>query len=164
MFVDVHCHLSFPEFDLDRKEVIARLTEEQVTVLIDPGINVATSRKSIELAGEYDFIFANVGLHPHEASAAIHESVFGELEALAKSPKVVAIGEIGLDYHYPDYNRQAQQDAFRQMLTHMTHHPRQRIAAAGALGLFRRHTEQGTFMPPADRTQQQQQVAADDFQ
>ncbi len=116
MFVDVHCHLSFPEFDLDRKEVIARLTEEQVTVLIDPGINVATSRKSIELAGEYDFIFANVGLHPHEASAAIHESVFGELEALAKSPKVVAIGEIGLDYHYPDYNRQAQQDAFRQML------------------------------------------------
>ena len=116
MFVDVHSHLSFPEFDLDREKVIARLTEEQVTVLIDPGINVATSKKSIELAGKYDFIFANVGLHPHEASAKIHESVFGELEALAKSPKVVAIGEIGLDYHYPDFNRQAQQEAFRQML------------------------------------------------
>ena len=116
MFVDAHCHLSFPEFDHDREKVIERLTEEQVTVLIDPGINVATSKKSIELANEYDFIFANVGLHPHEASAHVKESIFGELEALAKSPKVVGIGEIGLDYHYPDYNRQAQQDAFRQML------------------------------------------------
>ena len=116
MFVDVHCHLSFPEFDHDREKVIERLTEEQVTVLIDPGINVPTSKKSIELAREYDFIFANVGLHPHEASSHVKESIFEELEALAKSPKVVAIGEIGLDYHYPDYNRQAQQDAFRQML------------------------------------------------
>ena len=116
MFVDVHSHLSFPEFDQDRENVIERLIEEKVTVLIDPGINVATSKKSIELAREYDFIFANVGLHPHEASSHVKESIFDELEALAKSPKVVAIGEIGLDYHYPDYNRQAQQDAFRQML------------------------------------------------
>ena len=116
MFVDVHSHLSFPEFDQDRENVIERLIEEKVTVLIDPGINVATSKKSIELAREYDFIFANVGLHPHEASSHVKESIFEELEALAKSPKVVAIGEIGLDYHYPDYNRQAQQDAFRQML------------------------------------------------
>ncbi len=116
MFVDVHCHLSFPEFDHDREKVIERLTEEQITVLIDPGINVATSIKSIDLASKYDFIYANVGLHPHEASAHINEGIFGELEDLAKSPKVVGIGEIGLDYHYPGYNRQAQQEAFRQML------------------------------------------------
>ena len=116
MFVDTHCHLSFQEFDLDRNQVIERLIEERVGLLIDPGIDVATSKKSIELAQNYDFIYANVGLHPHEAAEPVEESIFGELETLAKSPKVVAIGEIGLDYHYPDYNRNAQQDAFRHML------------------------------------------------
>jgi len=116
MFADIHCHLSFPEFDQDREIVIKRLIEAQVTLIIDPGTNLPTSKKSIDLALEYDFIYANVGLHPHEASLPVEESIFIELEALAKSPKVVAIGEIGLDYHYPDYNRQAQQDAFRQML------------------------------------------------
>jgi TatD DNase family protein len=116
MFVDIHCHLSFPEFDQDRKEVIKRLTEEGVGLLIDPGVDVATSRKSIELARDVDFIYANVGLHPHEAAIPVEESVFEELLSLAHSPKVVAIGEIGLDYHYPDYNRSAQQDAFREML------------------------------------------------
>jgi TatD DNase family protein len=116
MFVDIHCHLSFPEFDQDRKEVIKRLTEEGVGLLIDPGVDVATSRKSIELARDVDFIYANVGLHPHEAAIPVEESVFEELLSLAHSPKVVAIGEIGLDYHYPDYNRSAQQGAFREML------------------------------------------------
>ena len=116
MFVDIHCHLSFPEFDIDRIEVINRLTEEGVGLLIDPGVDVASSKKSIELARDFDFIYANVGLHPHEAALAVEESVFGELLALARSPKVVAIGEIGLDYHYPDYNRSAQQGAFREML------------------------------------------------
>ena len=116
MFVDIHCHLSFPEFDQDRETVIERLIEEQVSLVIDPGINLPTSRKSLELALKYDFIYANVGLHPHEASLPVEESIFGELETLAKSPKVVAIGEIGLDYHYPDYHREAQQDAFREML------------------------------------------------
>ena len=116
MFVDIHCHLSFPEFDQDRKEVIKRLTDEGVGLLIDPGVDVATSKKSIELAGNFDFIYANVGLHPHEATHPVEESVFEELLTLAHSPKVVAIGEIGLDYHYPDYNRSAQQGAFREML------------------------------------------------
>jgi TatD DNase family protein len=116
MFVDIHCHLSFPEFDQDRKEVIKRMTKEGVGLLIDPGVDVATSKKSIELASNFDFIYANVGLHPHEATFPVEENVFDELHSLARSPKVVAIGEIGLDYHYPDYNRSAQQDAFREML------------------------------------------------
>ncbi len=116
MFVDTHCHLSFPEFDHDRHEVIARLTEGNVSVLIDPGINVETSRKSIELASHVDFIYANVGLHPHEADHPVNKNVYDELATLARSPKVVAIGEIGLDYHYPEYNRSLQHDAFREML------------------------------------------------
>jgi TatD DNase family protein len=116
MFVDIHCHLSFPEFDQDRHEVIKRLIEEGVGLLIDPGVDVATSKKSIALAQEVEFIYANVGLHPHEAKLPVEESVFEELLTLARLPKVVAIGEIGLDYHYADYNRSAQQEAFREML------------------------------------------------
>jgi len=116
MFVDTHCHLSFPEFDDDRNDVIARLKEAGVGLLIDPGVDVASSQKSIALASEWDFIYANVGLHPHEAIKPIDDSIFAELAALAVSPKVVAIGEIGLDYHYPDYNATAQQNSFREML------------------------------------------------
>ncbi len=116
MLVDIHCHLSFPEFDQDRNEVITRLSAEGVGLLIDPGVDVATSKKSIALAREVDFIYANVGLHPHEATNPVEESVFEELLTLARCPKVVAIGEIGLDYHYPDYNRTAQHEAFREML------------------------------------------------
>ncbi len=116
MFVDTHCHLSFPEFDHDRQEVIARLIEEQIRILIDPGVDVSTSRKSIELANKFDFIYANVGLHPHEAAHTVNKNVYDDLAALAHSPKVVAIGEIGLDYHYPEYNRTAQHEAFREML------------------------------------------------
>ncbi len=116
MFVDTHCHLSFPDFDDDRNEVIARLKEAGVSMLIDPGVDVPTSRASIALASEWDFIYANVGLHPHEATKPIADSTFAELTALAAAPKVVAIGEIGLDYHYADYNAAAQQNAFREML------------------------------------------------
>jgi TatD DNase family protein len=116
MLVDTHCHLSFPDFDLDRKAVIERLIADNVRLLIDPGVDVPTSRKSIELAAEFDFIYANVGLHPHEAAHPVDDTLFEELATLARSPKVVAIGEIGLDYHYPDHDPKAQQDAFRQML------------------------------------------------
>ncbi len=116
MFVDTHCHLSFPEFDQDRHEVIARLKEAGISLLIDPGIDIATSKKSIELAREFDFIYANVGFHPHEVKDFVTDLIFEELATLAVLPKVVAIGEIGLDYHYPDYNQSAQQDACREML------------------------------------------------
>ncbi|EAT59942.1 TatD family hydrolase [Chlorobium ferrooxidans] len=116
MLVDTHAHLSFPDFDNDRKEIIERLCREGVRLLIDPGIDVPTSRKAIELASGYDFIYANVGLHPHEASSPVDSEIFAELASLARSPKVAGIGEIGLDYHYPDHNKAAQQDAFRQML------------------------------------------------
>ncbi|TLU85731.1 MAG: TatD family deoxyribonuclease [Chlorobium sp.] len=116
MFVDTHCHLSFPDFDQDRNEVVTRLIEEKVSILIDPGTDVTTSRKSIELAGRFDFIFANVGLHPHETNLLLDDSLFDELIRLAVSPKVVAIGEIGLDYHYPGIDPALQQDAFRRML------------------------------------------------
>lgn len=116
MFIDVHCHLSFPEFDEDRNEVIGRMLDAGVTTLIDPGTNIETSRRSIKLARQHDFIHACVGLHPHDLQENADPSLFDDLEALMADPEVVAIGEVGLDYHYPDYNQHAQEEAFRTML------------------------------------------------
>ena len=116
MFVDVHCHLSFPEFDDDRHEVIRRLKEQNVSLLIDPGTDTRSSKRSIELSALHEFIHATVGLHPHDISQEISGDTLSELEALAGEPKVVGIGEIGLDYHYPGYHAEAQQEAFRCML------------------------------------------------
>ena len=116
MFIDAHCHLSFPDFDADRNDVLQRLQAAKVSLLIDPGTDVTTSKNSIALAQEVDCVYANVGLHPHEATQPIGDDVFAQLEALAHQPKVVGLGEIGLDYHYPDCNASAQQAAFREML------------------------------------------------
>jgi TatD DNase family protein len=115
-YADIHSHLSFPEFDADRDAVIGRLRDAGVGILIDPGTDTASSRRAIELAGRHEFIFANVGLHPNEVTAPFSQELFDELSALAHSTKVVGIGEIGLDYHWPDHDRKLQSDAFREML------------------------------------------------
>ena len=116
MYSDVHCHLSFPEFDADRDEVIARLKEAGVGIVIDPGTDTASSRRSIELAAKHDFIYSNVGLHPGGVKMPLDAALFDELSMLARADKVVAVGEIGLDYHWAGYDRELQIDAFRQML------------------------------------------------
>ncbi|RNA64552.1 TatD family deoxyribonuclease [Prosthecochloris sp. ZM_2] len=116
MFVDVHCHLSFPQFDEDRDQVVQRMLDHDVHYLIDPGIDAPSSRKSIQLASGYPFMRATVGLHPHEVMNMPAPDLFDELESLVADPNVVGIGEIGLDYHYPDHNAKAQQEAFRIML------------------------------------------------
>lgn len=116
MFVDAHCHLSFPDFDNDRNAVIKRLKEQNVSLLIDPGTDPATSKRSIELSTLHSFIYSTVGLHPHDVNDKLAEKTFSELEVLAASPKVVGIGEIGLDYHYQEYHPKEQKTAFRVML------------------------------------------------
>jgi TatD DNase family protein len=115
-YADVHCHLSFPDFDADRDEVVKRLGEAGVELLIDPGTDAETSRRSIELAARHDFVYANVGLHPSEVSTPPGPELFDTLAGLAKAEKVVGIGEVGLDYHWPGHDRNLQLDAFRQML------------------------------------------------
>lgn len=116
MFVDVHCHLSFPDFDEDRATVIDRLKSQNVSLLIDPGTDPVTSKRSIELSARHSFMYSTVGLHPHDATDRLAEKTFSELEELAASPKVVGIGEIGLDYHYQGYYPEQQKAAFRLML------------------------------------------------
>lgn len=115
-YADVHCHLSFPEFDADRDEAIARFRAAGGGLLIDPGTDAVTSRRSVELAGRYDFIYANVGLHPGEVRAPYGSELLDELAGLARADKVVGIGEIGLDYYRPGYDRDLQIGAFREML------------------------------------------------
>lgn len=98
MLIDTHCHLDFPDFDSDRSEVIQRALSAGVTRLICIGTNLATSRAAIALASAHSQIYATVGLHPSEVPAAPASAV-DQLAQLAQHPKVVALGECGLDYH-----------------------------------------------------------------
>jgi TatD DNase family protein len=115
MFTDAHAHLSFPQFDEDRDTIIARLQESQVSILINPGTNVQTSEGAIAIAQALPFVYANVGLHPGDVNH-FDMNDLEKLESLSYCEKVVAIGEIGLDYHYPDHNKSIQETCFREML------------------------------------------------
>ena len=103
MFVDSHCHLDFPEFDRDRDEVIRRAKCNGIEYIINIGASLEGSQKSVELARQFDSVYATVGIHPHEADK-FKKNEQGVLEGLAKEKKVVAIGEIGLDY-YKNYSK-----------------------------------------------------------
>ncbi|MFC1658204.1 TatD family hydrolase [Candidatus Omnitrophota bacterium] len=98
MLVDTHCHLDFPDFDSDRREVIHRAKQEGVGCIINIGSSLRGSQAGIDLAGQYDFIYASVGIHPHEADK-IDKAAISDIEKLSRHEKVVAIGEIGLDYY-----------------------------------------------------------------
>jgi len=107
--IDSHCHLDFPHFDQDRDQVLARAVEAGVRAIINPGTDLESSRRAVALAEKYDSVFAAVGVHPHDAST-LDEHVLTELRRLAAHPKVVAIGEIGLD-DYRDLSPRPQQRA-----------------------------------------------------
>lgn len=107
MLIDTHCHLDFPEFEPDRPKVIQRAKAAGIDYIINIGSSLSGSRNSCLLAQEYDCIYATVGMHPHEADKA-DEKTIDSLTALAKKNKVVAIGEVGLDY-YKNYARQENQ-------------------------------------------------------
>ena len=117
MFVDSHAHLDGKQFDSDREQVIARARESgvQTMVAIGNGDGPPHLDAGIQLADKYPFMYATVGIHPHEASLASDEAL-SELERLARHPKVIAWGEIGLDYYYDHSPRDTQKSAFtRQM-------------------------------------------------
>lgn len=97
MLIDTHAHLDFPEFDQDRDAVISRAKEKGVEFIINIGSSLEGSQRSLELAKKYDSVYATVGIHPHEADN-INQKAVGIIRNLASKEKVVAIGEIGLDY------------------------------------------------------------------
>lgn len=117
MFVDSHAHLEGPRFDSDRDEVIARAQQSGISnvVAVGTGDGPGTLDCAVKLAARHEFLYATVGIHPHEAKLA-QDSDFDELERLAREPKVIAWGEIGLDYFYDHSPRETQNIVFvRQM-------------------------------------------------
>ena len=112
MLFDTHAHLDDHAFDADRRELIASLPGRGIGLLMNPGCSFESSRNAIALAEEYDFIYAAVGSHPDVADE-VDDALIAEYRELCKHPKVKAIGEIGLDYHYEDIPRDIQKRAFR---------------------------------------------------
>ncbi|KKQ29657.1 MAG: Hydrolase, TatD family [Candidatus Levybacteria bacterium GW2011_GWA1_37_16] len=95
--IDVHCHLNFHSFEKDYDQVIKSAFEAGVTKIINVGTKIDSSQLAVELAQKYDNLYAIVGVHPHHADKP-EQGWLEELEKLAKKPKVVGIGEIGMDY------------------------------------------------------------------
>jgi TatD DNase family protein len=117
MFVDSHAHLDGKQFDSDREQVIARAREAGVEtmVAIGNGDGPPILDSGIQLAEKHSFLYATIGIHPHEARLA-SDHAYSEMERLARHPKVIAWGEIGLDYFYDHSPRDTQQQVFiRQM-------------------------------------------------
>lgn len=98
MFIDTHCHLDFPEFDNDRDEVIKRSKEDGIDFIINIGSSLKGSQASLELARHYEFIYAAIGVHPHDADS-FNEKTHSAIKESARKEKVAAIGETGLDYY-----------------------------------------------------------------
>lgn len=115
--IDSHAHLDFPQFDADRGEMLARARDAGVETILAIGSGIGPERldAAIPFAEQHDWIYATVGIHPHEAKLATDEH-FVQLEELARHPRVIAWGEIGLDYYYDHSPREVQQDIFRRQL------------------------------------------------
>ncbi|MFZ6017626.1 MAG: YchF/TatD family DNA exonuclease [Nitrospirota bacterium] len=135
--VDTHCHLEMSEFDSDREEVIKRAMDAGIEAIITIGSDLEGNIGGLELSEKYDFIYASVGIHPHDAKD-FTEEIFNQLKDWATRyrvqdfysepnsslvtrhssliPKVVAIGETGIDYHYENSPREIQRDVFRRHL------------------------------------------------
>lgn len=114
--IDIHAHYDDEAFDTDRDELITSLFNEHgVTAIINAGCNIESSLYSIQLAERYDSVYAAVGFHPQEV-AKFSEDGFEQIKQMLKHPKVVAIGEIGLDYHYGTDDKEQQKELFRRQL------------------------------------------------
>ena len=116
MLFDTHAHMDDRAFDADRAELLAALPGQGLGLVMNPGCSLESSRNAVHLAGSYDYIYAAVGSHPDVADE-VNETVLEEYRKLCKlNPKVKAIGEIGLDYHYEDIPRELQLKAFRDQM------------------------------------------------
>jgi TatD DNase family protein len=113
--IDTHCHVDLGRYDEDRPAVIERAAEAGVTRIINPGLDLANCRTVLQLADSYAGLYAAVGVHPN-SSADFAESMLDDLAEMAEHPKVVAIGEIGLDYHWDESPKETQFRAFRAQL------------------------------------------------
>ena len=115
MFVDTHAHLDFPEFEKDINEVVQRALAAGVTTIVNIGTSVESSKKVIEISHGFDCCYASIGIHPHDAED-VSDDALAALRQLGKDEKVVAVGEVGLDFYRNLSPREAQEVAFRKFL------------------------------------------------
>ena len=115
MLIDSHAHLDDDRFDKDRDELIKSLESNGISRVINPGADLPSSIKSVKLSEEYENIYAAVGVHPHSADE-MDEGTIEVLRAFGNREKVVAIGEIGLDYHYDNSPRDIQRKWFQRQI------------------------------------------------
>jgi TatD DNase family protein len=114
---DTHCHIHFPDYQLDPEEVIDNAKEAGVTRLMVVGCTLPDSKLAVEFAKRHDNIWAAIGLHPHEGSEYIHDDIaLQQFRDLANKPKVVAVGETGLDYYYMHSSKEDQEKLLRFQL------------------------------------------------
>lgn len=118
MYIDSHAHIEGSEFDADREAVIQRALDTGVEIIVcvgDGEVAADSHAGAFRVAEEYPFIYTTVGVHPHEASL-LGDNLSARLMDLSQHPKVIAWGEIGLDYHYDNSPREVQREAFRKQL------------------------------------------------
>lgn len=115
MLIDTHCHLDFKDFEADREEVLRRSRSEGIGFIINVGSSLDGTRRSIEIAGRNDFVYAAAGIHPHEADR-VTEDDLSAFKRYLVSRKVVAIGEIGLDYYKDISSKGNQKRLFAKLL------------------------------------------------
>ena len=114
-YIDTHAHYDDDSFDFDRDSLLQGLPSAGIIGVVNCASNIASAKKCIEIAEQYDYCWAGVGVHPHHAGE-LKDGWQDEIISLAKHPKVVAIAEIGLDYHYDDTDREKQSMVFRKQL------------------------------------------------
>lgn len=113
---DTHAHYDSSRFQMDRMEILAALPESGIDLVVNPGCDLPSSRSALDLARTFPHVFAAVGLHPEDCAGA-GEPEFDALRSMCRDPRVVAIGEIGLDYYWEDNPPPAfQQSVFRRQI------------------------------------------------
>ena len=116
MLFDTHAHLDDRAFNEDRETLLQELPQQGLSLVMNPGCSLSSSRNADALSKQYDYIYAAVGSHP-DAADEVNEAVLEQYRQLVReNPKIKAIGEIGLDYHYEDIPRQLQKAAFRAQM------------------------------------------------
>lgn len=112
MLFDTHTHVNDPAYDEDREQLLASLPEKGIGLMLNAGCCLSSSRDCAALAGAYDYIYASAGSHPDSADEVCDEVLEEYIKLCKLNPKIKAIGEIGLDYHYETIPREIQQKAF----------------------------------------------------
>jgi len=115
MYFDTHAHYCDKRFNEDRDTLLASMPTNDVSLILNAGSSISRSNHSLELADKYPFMYASVGVHPHDSGRMTDDNL-ADIEQLISHPKAMAVGEIGLDYHYDFSPREVQKKRFREQL------------------------------------------------